>query len=245
MTTNTSIDKAIVQTSSSDSQEEVIEKDKEKDKEDAENRHCYKIVFLGDNCVGKTSFIQKVSNKDFNHESVQCTVGLDSRCIQVDVDTGTNTKTIDVNLVDVSRILLDFSINFVTENDLLVLAYDVSEPVSFVYLESILRYVTTKRKVRRPIYLLGLKSDIKCNVISEDDINNFMLRNDIYSHYAASSTSYDNVQNVLKLMMKNYLKDIEDKVKYPEYDDRELTEDINIEEYRNNNTIFTNCCSIL
>jgi GTPase SAR1 family protein len=202
----------------------------------------YNVALIGDNYVGKTCFIGAICDENFDCNNVKCTLGINSQYVSLNVLGG----TVNAKMMDISKILMELSAEYVSQHDLIIMAYDVTNYNSFLYLESALKKIKDKRKRNVPVYLIGFKNDIKLHKVPQIDIENFMIRNDIMYHIATSSLKHTDAINALTNIMTTLIKDLKDTDRYPSAKlDDEYKDDIDIEIYDNKNTIFTNCCGIL
>ena len=55
--------------------------------------YLFKIIFIGDTCVGKTALAERITKNEF-HESYNATIGVDFSTVSLDIDDQTIKKHI-------------------------------------------------------------------------------------------------------------------------------------------------------
>ena len=121
---------------------------------------CYKILIIGANSVGKTSFCNRISRNAFDLE------------IKSSVETTCFLKTLTLFDEEIKLFLLDIKENSMDEEEIkelyknidgIIAIYDITQNDSFLKAEKILN--STKKKINWnnniPIYMLGNKNDLK------------------------------------------------------------------------------------
>ncbi|KAE8622905.1 hypothetical protein XENTR_v10005424 [Xenopus tropicalis] len=118
--------------------------------------HVYKILFVGNSSVGKTSFLHRVHDGSF-HQGYSATVGIDCRIKTINVDD----KRFALQLWDTAGQERFHSIteHFFRKADGLVIMYDVTSKDTFDAVQYWLSCITNKTQDDIIILLMGNKID--------------------------------------------------------------------------------------
>lgn len=200
-----------------------------KDAPPSESKICYKILIIGGDLVGKTSFCNRVSRNTFDLE------------IKSSKETTCFLKTLTLFDEDIKLFLLDIKRNSMDEekqkelyNDVdgIIAIYDITQINSLNETEKILNSVKKKCNWNNkiPIYILGNKNDLKflraidfedsiynanikgyelkeINCIKDDDIVHNIIKNIVAKIY------YNNLSDDEKEKVKNDAKKFENENK--------------------------------
>ena len=120
----------------------------------------YKITFLGDQSVGKTSIMNRFLNDTFVEE-YQATIGLDFQ-----------SKTVDINETNIHFLLYDIAGKekfrnlipiYARDTNIYVFIYEITNKESFVHIENLLEEITIVNKLDCILVLIGNKKDLENN----------------------------------------------------------------------------------
>lgn len=120
----------------------------------------YKITFLGDQSVGKTSIMNRFLNDTFVEE-YQATIGLDFQ-----------SKTVDINETNINFLLYDIAGKekfrnlipiYARDTNIYVFIYEITNKESFVHIENLLEEITIVNKLDCILVLIGNKKDLENN----------------------------------------------------------------------------------
>ena len=120
----------------------------------------YKITFLGDQSVGKTSIMNRFLNDTFVEE-YQATIGLDFQ-----------SKTVDINETNINFLLYDIAGKekfrnlipiYTRDTNIYVFIYEITNKESFVHIENLLEEITIVNKLDCILVLIGNKKDLENN----------------------------------------------------------------------------------
>ena len=120
----------------------------------------YKITFLGDQSVGKTSIMNRFLNDTFVEE-YQATIGLDFQ-----------SKTVDINETNINFLLYDIAGKekfrnlipiYARDTNIYVFIYEITNKESFVHIENWLEEITIVNKLDCILVLIGNKKDLENN----------------------------------------------------------------------------------
>ncbi|CAK62866.1 unnamed protein product (macronuclear) [Paramecium tetraurelia] len=166
----------------------------------------FKIVFIGNQAVGKTSIIARFVYEQIP-EQHQPTIGIDflSKCIQVD------NKTVRLQLWDTAgqerfRSLIP---SYIRDSHAAVLCYDVSNAQSFADIKAWLDYVREERGSDVVGVLIANKIDIKDRVVTTQEGEKLAQEQDLL-YYEVSAKEGTNVQQTFKNLALKLLGPIQD-----------------------------------
>ena len=120
----------------------------------------YKMTFLGDQSVGKTSIMNRFLNDTFVEE-YQATIGLDFQ-----------SKTVDINETNIHFLLYDIAGKekfrnlipiYTRDTNIYVFIYEITNKESFVHIENLLEEITIVNKLDCILVLIGNKKDLENN----------------------------------------------------------------------------------
>ncbi|EER35877.1 GTP-binding protein ryh1 [Candida tropicalis MYA-3404] len=177
----------------------------------------YKIVFLGDQSVGKTSLITRFMYDTFD-ETYAATIGIDFLSKTMYLEEG---KTIRLQLWDTAgqerfRSLIP---SYIRDSHVAVICYDITNKKSFDNLDKWIKDVKLERGDDVIIVLVGNKSDLATDKrqVSLEDVE--ILQNKIGARFFIETSTKAN-HNV-KLLFKKIAQSL------PEFNQDENSEDAN------------------
>lgn len=177
----------------------------------------YKIVFLGDQSVGKTSLITRFMYDTFD-ETYAATIGIDFLSKTMYLEEG---KTIRLQLWDTAgqerfRSLIP---SYIRDSHVAVICYDITNKKSFDNLDKWIKDVKLERGDDVIIVLVGNKLDLATDKrqVSLEDVET--LQNKIGAKFFIETSTKAN-HNV-KLLFKKIAQSL------PEFNQEENSEDIN------------------
>ena len=137
-----------------------------------------RVCILGDNSVGKTTFISKFVNGQFNNNIV-------------DTQTINNYDNLGCNIVIT---------NDVTYSDAIILMFDVTNQNSINF---VLNQLNLLNGFGIPVVLVGNKTDLADNKNKwyHNTIQNFIAQNQISVYYDISAKSYYNYDKPLNYIV--------------------------------------------
>ena len=205
------------------------------------------VAVIGLECSGKTAFVEKLYNPEFDIHNTVSTISFNSRIIIVEND---NIGNIEVELTDISPIAINHMTDFINNKDCIILMYDLGSKQSFEYLEHIISILKIKPHKEQLFYLIGTKCDIHhISNISGDDIDYFMCENNIKCFRKIQSSEYKKLKYDFTSLVSIMYKDIKLSRLFRKHVDNEnSTKDIKI--YNNHNISTStssdmyNCCLI-
>ncbi|EGR29228.1 rab6-family small gtpase, putative [Ichthyophthirius multifiliis] len=126
----------------------------------------YKIVFLGDQSVGKTSIINRFIYDNFTG-SEQPTVGIDFICKTLTLDN----KTLRLQLWDTAGQERFKSLipSYIRDSNAAIIVYDVTNQASFNNLTKWIEEVKEERGNDALIFVLGNKADLEDRKVSAEE----------------------------------------------------------------------------
>ena len=165
----------------------------------------YKLVFLGDVFVGKTSLIQRFMNESFD-VNYQATVGIDflSKTMYL------GDRTIRLQLWDTAgqerfRSLIP---NYIRDSAVAVIVYDLTNTQSFENIQKWIDDVKNERGDEALLVLVGNKSDkADERAVSEDDAQSKAKQLNL-PYIETSAKSGENVQQLFKMISNLLPKEI-------------------------------------
>jgi len=120
----------------------------------------YKLIFLGDQSVGKTCILNRYVNDEFT-ENYQATIGLDFQSKNVKIgDQEVNILFYDTAGQEKFRSLIPL---YTRDAKIILLVYDITCKDSFVHLSDWLHELTSVNKEEVILALVGNKNDLKEN----------------------------------------------------------------------------------
>ena len=118
----------------------------------------YKLIFLGDQSVGKTCILNRYVNNEFT-ENYQATIGLDFQSKNVNIgNQDINILFYDTAGQEKFRSLIPL---YTRDAIIILLVYDISCKESFIHLSDWLQQLTNVNKDEVIFALIGNKNDLK------------------------------------------------------------------------------------
>ncbi|KAF6011733.1 Rab GTPase ypt6 [Brettanomyces bruxellensis] len=159
----------------------------------------YKIVFLGDQGVGKTSLITRFMYDTFDSHYA-ATIGIDflSKTMYLD------DKTIRLQLWDTAgqerfRSLIP---SYIRDSNVAIVVYDITNRDSFNDVQKWLDYIREERGKDVLIILVGNKSDLKDKVVTSDEAEELSKKLGCNLFIETSSKNGYNVKKLFKKVAK-------------------------------------------
>ena len=180
----------------------------------------YRIVILGDNTVGKTSFFNKVIDGKFQ-ENYLSTIGMDRRTIsQVIKDKEGKDLTVTISLWDTAgqERFRGLSLGYVQNADGIILMFDIENKCSFYNLKNWINDIEKHMKNSNEIYaikIIGNKEDLR-------DANSQMKQvttEDVKEEFKETSASFEgfysaktDTKETLEIILNKIGQEIYDKI---------------------------------
>ncbi len=159
----------------------------------------YKIVFLGDQGVGKTSLITRFMYDTFDSHYA-ATIGIDflSKTMYLD------DKTIRLQLWDTAgqerfRSLIP---SYIRDSNVAIVVYDITSRDSFNDIQKWLDYIREERGKDVLIVMVGNKSDLKDKVVTSDEAEELSKKLGCNFFIETSSKNGYNVKKLFKKVAK-------------------------------------------
>lgn len=159
----------------------------------------YKIVFLGDQGVGKTSLITRFMYDTFDSHYA-ATIGIDflSKTMYLD------DKTIRLQLWDTAgqerfRSLIP---SYIRDSNVAIVVYDITNRDSYNDVQKWLDYIREERGKDVLIILVGNKSDLKDKVVTSDEAEELSKKLGCNLFIETSSKNGYNVKKLFKKVAK-------------------------------------------
>ena len=167
----------------------------------------YKLIFLGDQTVGKSSILNRFRNDTYT-EDYQASIGLDfqSKIVQID------NKDIHLLLYDTAgqekfRSLIPM---YTRDADIIFLVYDVSNKETFKHIGGWLNELTNINKEEVIIFLVGNNKElIDGRVVSYEEGEKFAKENGLIFQEISARTG----EGFSELFYNKLLKEIKNKFK--------------------------------
>ncbi|XP_075263244.1 uncharacterized protein LOC142354749 isoform X1 [Convolutriloba macropyga] len=184
----------------------------------ANQEKVFKIVFLGDTCVGKTSFIQRF-HSDYFQEKLPSTVGIDFLLKSISVHGQQCTLQLwDTCGQEKFRALTR---NYFRKADGVILMYDVTRPQSFYSLKTWMEDVYGFAPGDVCLMIVGNKADLSpgpdCQVELDADLVKTTLGSQTdFSFTEVSSRNGQNVTQCMTQFTSRLIHREEDRMTFPE-----------------------------
>ena len=198
----------------------------------------YKLIFLGDQSVGKSCILNRFMNDTFTEE-YQATIGLDFQSKNVQIDN----QDIHLLLYDTAgqekfRSLIPM---YTRDANIILLVYDISSKDSFVHLTDWLNDLTTINKDEVIFAVVGNKIDLEeQRVVKLEEGENFAKEHDFIFAEVSDKTG----DGFSELFYKNLFEKIRIKFRpggqQPTSEDKDIK--YNIEQDAKKNEAKKKCC---
>ena len=198
----------------------------------------YKLIFLGDQSVGKSCILNRFMNDTFTEE-YQATIGLDFQSKNVQIDN----QDIHLLLYDTAgqekfRALIPM---YTRDANIILLVYDISSKDSFVHLTDWLNDLTTINKDEVIFAVVGNKIDLEeQRVVKLEEGENFAKEHDFIFAEVSAKTG----DGFSELFYKNLFEKIRIKFRPGGQQPTSEVKDIkyNIEQDAKKNEAKKKCC---
>ena len=211
----------------------------------------YKLIFLGDEQVGKSCILNRFLNNTFTEE-YQVTIGLDFKSKDVQIDN----QDIKLLLYDTTgQEKLKFLIPMYTRDpNIILLVYDVTSKDSFIHLSNWLESLTNVNKEEVIFAVVGNKTDLNDRrVVNSEDGKNYAKENGfIFAEVSAKSGEGINdlfekqIYHKIKEKFLDKINHIEHlDIKNKEFNENNYTEKLDINDKIEEKTKKSSCASCL
>ncbi|OHS98341.1 small GTP-binding protein [Tritrichomonas foetus] len=170
----------------------------------------FKVVVLGPASVGKTSIIHRYCNGVFQKDTLS-TIG-----------AGFFTHSLNIDNDEITLLLWDtageerfrsVAPSLLRGANGLILVFDLTSPQSFedlnIYLEMFLDVVQVDLSCQLPILILGNKSDLGNQEVSDEVVEAWAQKNSIVLSYKVSAKTGENVKEAIDELVNLLLKPIQ------------------------------------
>ena len=181
-----------------------------------------KVIFLGENGVGKTSLIKRLINEDFKEDQYSTiTASFYTKSIKYE------GKEYKFNLWDTAgnEKFRNLTKLFLKDVQIFVLVYDITKKKTFLELQYWLDYILEQYGPNNFIILIGNKSDLNKRQVKESDGAKFAEIIKAKFVNASAKNSEDFKQNFEYILM-DYLRSINKPKKIDYYDDLDFLDDL-------------------
>jgi Ras-related protein Rab-6A len=198
----------------------------------------YKLIFLGNQSVGKSCILNRFMNDTFTEE-YQATIGLDFQSKNVQIDN----QDIHLLLYDTAgqekfRSLIPM---YTRDANIILLVYDISSKESFLHLSDWLRDLTNIKKEDVIFAVVGNKTDLDDRrEVNSDEGENFAKEQDFLFAEVSAKTG----EGFSELFYKNLFERIRTKFRPGGQQPTSEVKDIkfNIEQEAKKNETKKGCC---
>ena len=163
----------------------------------------YKLIFLGDQSVGKSCILNRFMNDTFTEE-YQATIGLDFQSKNVQIDN----QDIHLLLYDTAgqekfRALIPM---YTRDANIILLVYDVTSKDSFLHLSDWLRDLTNVKKEEVIFAVVGNKTDLDDRrEVNSNEGENYAKEHDFIFAEVSAATG-DGINELFDVILKEMLK---------------------------------------
>ena len=163
----------------------------------------YKLIFLGDQSVGKSCILNRFMNDTFTEE-YQATIGLDFQSKNVQIDN----QDIHLLLYDTAgqekfRALIPM---YTRDANIILLVYDVTSKDSFLHLSDWLRDLTNVKKEEVIFAVVGNKTDLDDRrEVNSNEGENYAKEHDFIFKEVSAKTG-DGINELFDVILKEILK---------------------------------------
>ena len=160
----------------------------------------FKLITLGDSGVGKTSILKRYVNQKFD-ETIVSTVGFGYSTKELILKSGIKLK---LKLIDTAgqENYKSLNNNYLKNADCVLFVFSHESKESF---ENIIKWINSLKESNNdinqckifPAFLIGNKSDLE-HKISEEEINNFREKNNLYGYISTSAKKNINIDQTFE-----------------------------------------------
>jgi len=165
--------------------------------------YLFKIIFIGDTCVGKTALAERITKNEF-HESYNATIGVDFSTVSLDIDD----QTIKTHIWDTAGQECFASIISTYYRGIAgaVIVFDVSSRNSFRKCSFWLNQVKQNGTIGHlpVIALVGNKIDRATSDVTYDEAVNFAEKNNMNYYETSARKNIDVMKFYQGLIKKIY-----------------------------------------
>ena len=159
-----------------------------------------RIILLGDEASGKSSFILRYIDNSFSVNYLS-TYGIDTKLKLVKLENGEEIKLMLTDTPGQER-FKSLAYNFIKKCDGIILLYDITDISSFEGAKEWLKYLRNEYRNSKPIILVGNKIDlIEKREVDKEEGENFAKENDL-KFYECSSKTGENVEESVNDLVK-------------------------------------------
>ena len=171
----------------------------------------FKILFLGDSGVGKSSLLLKLTEKKFQN-SILHTIGLDFKMKTFEV----NKKKIHLQIWDSAgqERFRSITSSYYHLTDGIFLVYDITDRDSFNNIENWLNQIQNKTKNNCFKFLLGNKRDLNAKrKVSYGEASNFAEKHSMMFSECSAIEIFENINEIFEKMASELEKNAEKDIK--------------------------------
>ena len=165
----------------------------------AEFEYSLKLLLLGDSCVGKSNFIFRFINNEFNGHHLSSS-GIELKSTELIIDN----KKLHLQLWDTAG---QEKFKSVTKSLFMqvqgfIAMFDLTKEESFINIKSWIKSIKEECGSHIPILLVGNKNDLKdLRIISDEEIKEFTDKENL-KYIETSSKTGDNVKKAINIICK-------------------------------------------
>ena len=172
--------------------------------------YIFKLILIGNSCVGKSSIIQRYIQKTFNDEYT-CTIGVDFFMKTLDI----NDNLIKLQLWDTAGTekFKSITTGYYRGANAAFIVFDLTSRISFDSVSDWIQnyYNYSNPNSEKNVVLIGNKSDLKENrEISDEEINKFAINNNI-KYFETSAKNGNNIEECFYYIAEKLMKDMKEK----------------------------------
>ncbi|XP_046869904.1 ras-related protein Rab-7L1-like [Hypomesus transpacificus] len=171
--------------------------------------HTHKVLIVGDKNVGKSSYVKRYVNGNFNYKQpYKMTVGVD---FAVKVLQWSDTETVRLHLWDIAgqESFISMTRVYYKGASGCVVMFDMTEPSSFLHARQWKQDVDTKAMLPNgdpiPCILVANKCDLGMGCVSSEKIKEFSEANGFIGWMETSVKDNRNIQEPLRFLVENML----------------------------------------
>ena len=172
--------------------------------------YIFKLILIGNSCVGKSSIIQRYIQKTFNDEYT-CTIGVDFFMKTLDI----NDNLIKLQLWDTAGTekFKSITTGYYRGANAAFVVFDLTSRISFDSVSDWIQnyYNYSNPNSEKNVVLIGNKSDLKENrEISDEEIYKFSINNNI-KYFETSAKNGNNIEECFYYIAEKLMKDMKEK----------------------------------